>query len=83
MSERSRLVLFLVFLGSFVFWLAALIFYVFPMLVGGIKAGTLDVLMGIVAGLGVGSITQFFIMALTLAWQFYWRKAQEEKPNWK
>lgn len=77
MSQKMRMNLFLVFLGVFALWLAALIFYIFPTLVAHINDGTFDVLMGIVAGIGVGGITQFFIMALTLSWQFYWRKSPE------
>jgi hypothetical protein len=77
MSEKSRLALFLVFLGCFVLWLAALLFYIFPNLITAIKSGMIDAAMGVVAGLGIAGITQFFIMALTLAWQFYWRKAKE------
>lgn len=75
MSERSRLVLFLTFLGAFVLWLGALIFYLFPMLIAHISDGTLDAITGILAGLGVGGITQLFGTLLTLAWQFYWRRS--------
>lgn len=75
MKER----LFYVLLGCFVLWLAAVIFFLVPMVIN--KENTLDPTLQIVTALGVGGITQAFILFLTLSWQFWFRKKSsgEEK----
>ena len=61
-------------MGLFAAWLAALIFYLVPLMIANMAQ--LDGVSGIIAGLGVGGITQVFITLLTLAWQFYFRKKE-------
>ncbi|MCK9601465.1 MAG: hypothetical protein M0R06_20655, partial [Sphaerochaeta sp.] len=70
----NRLILFMALLGLFAAWLAALIFYLIPLMIAHIDA--LDAVTGIIAGMGIGGITQVFITLLTLAWQFYFRKKE-------
>jgi hypothetical protein len=79
MSEKARITLFIVFLGCFMLWLILLVAAVLPVTINAIQNNSLDAVQGLIAGIGIGGITQFFIMALTLSWQFYWRKSKEEK----
>ncbi len=70
MDKKERL--FYVLLAVFVVWLVG----VFG---GGVwvvasDVTKLDPMMTLVAGLSVGVVTEFFIFALTLSWQFWFRK---------
>jgi len=73
MTKDRRVLLYLAMLSLFALWLAAIVFWVFPHAVSNIK--DLDPLMALIAGLGIGGITQFFIQVLILGWQFYYRKS--------
>jgi len=70
MKER----LFYVLLGVFIFWIL--------LLFGGFgyilftDTTKLDPMMTLVAGLSAGLVTEFFIMALTLSWQYWFRKKE-------
>jgi len=66
--------------GSFLLWLAVVLFYVLPLALTMPEG--LDPMMALVAGLGIGGVTQFFIVIGTLIYQFYYRKANaEETPR--
>ena len=79
MIRNFRNLLALVYVGVFLLWLAVICFYILP-LVLAMPEGV-DPMMALVAGLGVGGVTQFFIVVGTLIYQFYFRRAQEgEKP---
>ena len=67
MKER----LFYALLGVFVLWLAVLLFLVMRVIA---NPAVLDPMMTMVAGLSVGAVTEFFIVALTLSWQYFYRK---------
>ena len=75
MDKKERL--FYVLLGVFVMWLLILF--------GGLgwvlftDTTKLDPMLTLVAGLGVGVITEFFLVALTLSWQYWFRKKTPEK----
>ena len=71
MKER----LFYVLLGVFVLWLL-IVFGGFGWILFS-DVVKLDPMMTLVAGLGVGVITEFFLMALTLSWQYWFRKKTE------
>ncbi len=77
-TRDNRLILFLALLGLFAAWLSSLIFYLVPLMIDHLA--DLDAVTGIIAGMGIGGITQVFITLLTLAWQFYFRK-KEAAPN--
>ncbi len=67
----------LVYLGVFILWLAVVCLVLLPMV---LKAPDgLDPMMALVAGLGIGGVTQFFIVVGTLIYQFYFRKANAEE----
>jgi len=72
MKER----LFYVLLGVFTAWLVGLFGGFCWILASDVTK--LDPMMTLVAGLGVGVITEFFIMALTLSWQFWFRKKEPQ-----
>ena len=79
MKFNNRMLLFFVFLGVFVLFLAslaALVFYVIS------NPDKLDPAMTMFAGIGGGLVLEFFLAMLTLSWQFYWRKpSQAEKTD--
>jgi hypothetical protein len=72
----NRFVLFLVMLLVFVLWLAffaTIIIYIIK------NPEKLDTAMGLFTGLGLGAVTGFFTAMLTLSWQFYFRKKEEDR----
>jgi len=79
MYRDRRVALYLVMMVAFVLWLAAIIFWIFPYAVRNIK--DLDPMMGLIAGLGIGGITQFFLQVLLLGWNFYYRKSGPTPTN--
>ena len=72
MKIDKRFVLMLSMLTVFCGWLAVIAFWLLPQL---IASELLDPMMSLIAGLGVGGVTNSFIVLLTLSWQFYFRKA--------
>lgn len=76
MKVDNRFVLLLVMLGIFCGWLAMVAFWFAPMIV---SAEQLDPMMNLIAGLGIGGVTNSFIVLLTLSWQFYFRKKEESE----
>ena len=77
MKDR-RVLLLSVMLFSFMVWLSAL----FVLFIIALKyIDNLNPVLTLLAGLGVGSITQFFILMLTNAWQFFFRKAGKTQPS--
>lgn len=75
MKIDNRFVLLLVMLAIFSSWLALIAFWFVPM----ITAEQLDPMMSLIAGLGIGGVTNSFIVLLTLSWQFYFRKKEESE----
>lgn len=66
------------YLVVFIAWLAAVCFFLLPLILA-VPEG-LDPMLSLVAGLGIGGVTQFFIIVGTLIFQFYFRKAPEGEP---
>jgi len=86
MKVDKRFVLVLVMMAMFCGWVALVAFWFVPMITGvapmifGVDA--LDPMMTMIAGLGIGGVTNFFIVLLTLSWQFYFRKKEKvTKPE--
>jgi Na+/melibiose symporter-like transporter len=70
-TKKERL--FYVLLGVFCIWLAGLggfIYYVLAVL--GLE--NVDPALTLLTGAGAGLITEFFLMALTLSWNYWFRK---------
>ena len=78
MKIDNRFVLLLVMLVMFCGWLCLVAFWFLPLITGPEQ---LDPMMTLMAGLGVGSVTNAFIVLITLSWQFYFRKKQGEQPG--
>lgn len=74
MDKKERL--FYILLAVFVVWLAGL-FGGFGWILAT-DVAKLDPMLTLVAGLGVGVITEFFLVALTLSWQYWFRKKTPE-----
>ena len=68
----ARHYLFLAMLVVFVAWLGVIFGWLLPTALK--KPETIEPMMALVTGLGVGGITQFFILLLKDAWQFFFRK---------
>jgi len=79
MLKNFRDLLVLVFLGVFLAWLGIVCFFLLPAIIN--QPEGLDPMMALVAGLGVGGVTQFLIVIGTLIFQFYFRKSQETTSN--
>ena len=76
--KNFRNLLALVLLGVFCGWLALIAFWLLPM----ITAEQLDPMMSLIAGLGIGGVTNALLVLITLTIQFYFRKANtEETPQ--
>jgi len=73
--KNFRDLLALVYLGVFLSWLAVVCFFLLPTIMG--QPEGLDPMMALIAGLGIGGVTQFLIVVGTLIFQFYFRKAVE------
>ncbi|MBA7695936.1 hypothetical protein ES703_104577 [subsurface metagenome] len=69
-DKKERL--FYILLAVFVVWLIG-VFGGFGWIVAT-DVSKLDPMLTLVAGLSVGVVTEFFILALTLSWQFWFRK---------
>lgn len=61
----------LVIVGVFCGWLVMIGFWFVPM----IATEQLDPMLGLIAGLGVGGVTNALLVLITLVVQFYFRKA--------
>ena len=72
MTQKERL--FFVLLGVFCLWLAGLgTFTWYVLAVVGIS--NVESAISLLAGVfGAGLVTEFFLMALTLSWNYYFRK---------
>jgi len=67
------LVTFLIFCG----WLALVAFWYIPLMAQWLLVGTsADTMMSVVSAFGIGGVTNFFIVILTLELQFYFRKKE-------
>lgn len=69
MKDR-RVTLFLVMLGVFMAWLSGVMLVFWKVF----NSDKLEDGQKLIVALGIGGITQFFILALTLGWQFFFRK---------
>ena len=81
MIKNFRNLLALIYLGVFMLWLGVACFGLLPAIIAMPEG--LDPMLGLVAGLGIGGVTQFFIVVGTLIFQFYFRKkgGGEEAPS--
>ena len=79
MIKNFRNLLALIYLGVFILWLGIVCFFLLPKIVAMPEG--LDPMMALVAGLGIGGVTQFFIVIGTLIFQFYFRKSGEVKVS--
>ena len=77
MTIKERL--FYVLLGVFCVWLSGLSVFVWYVLTR-IGIGNVDPSISLLTGVGAGLITEFFIMALTLSWNYWFRK-QATNPD--
>jgi len=75
MVKNFRNLYALVYLVVLMAWLAVICFYLLPTILAMPEG--LDPMMALVAGLGIGGITQFLIVVGTLVYQFYFRKKVE------
>lgn len=66
----------LVYLLAFAGWLVVVCLVLLPIVLS--QPEGLDPMLSLVAGLGIGGVTQFFIVIGTLIFQFYFRKANTE-----
>jgi hypothetical protein len=67
----------LVYIIVLLAWLAVAILLVAPMILDNPEG--LDPFLALITGLGVGGVTQFFILIGTLIYQFYFRKTPESE----
>lgn len=78
MVKNFRNLLALVMLAIFCGWLALIAFWLLPM----VTTEKLDPMMGLVAGLGIGGVTNALLVLITLIIQFHFRKANvDETPT--
>jgi len=70
----KRHVLFLAMLGVFVAWLGVIFGWLLPTALK--TPENIEPMLLLVTGLGVGGVTQFFILLLKDGWQFYFRKRE-------
>jgi len=70
----KRHILFLAMLGVFVAWLGIIFGWLLPMALK--TPENIEPMLLLVTGLGVGGVTQFFILLLKDGWQFYFRKRE-------
>lgn len=75
MIKNFRNLYALVYLVVLMTWLAVVCFYLLPAILAMPEG--LDPMMALVAGLGIGGVTQFLIVIGTLIYQFYFRKKVE------
>lgn len=71
-NADKRFALFLVMLFVFVAWIGIIFVWLLPIVLE--NPDTIDPMLTLTAGLGVGGISQFFILVLKDGWQFYFRK---------
>ncbi len=75
----NRLLLLLVMLAIFCGWLALVAFWYVPQMAQWLTSGqSIDTFLAVISALGVGGVTQFFIVLITISWQFYFRKKENE-----
>lgn len=72
----NRLCLALVMLVLFFGWLSLAAFWFLPL----VAKGPVDPMMALIAGLGIGGVTNSLIVLITLTWQYYFRKKETTTP---
>ena len=77
--KDKRFALFLIMLVAFVAWIGVIFVWLLPIVLE--NPDTLDPMLTLIAGLGVGGISQFFILVLKDGWQFYYRKKGTAPPE--
>jgi len=73
-AKNFRDALALVYFVVLLLWLAIVCVYILPNIV--IYPDALDPTLALIAGLGIGGVTQFLIVIGTLVFQFYFRKKE-------
>jgi len=71
-QAMNQLRLFYALLGVFAGWLGVIFIYLLPKVIE--KPTIIDPMMALIAGLGVGGVSQFFMLLLKDGWQFFMRK---------
>ena len=79
MLKTFRDILALVYIAVLLLWLALVSFFLLPVVLSA--PDSLDPVLALVAGLGIGGVTQFFIVIGTLIFQFYFRKATSSEST--
>jgi len=75
----NRLLLVLVTLLIFCGWLALVAFWYIPLMAQWLLGGTsVDLMLAVISAFGIGGVTNFFIVILTLELQFYFRKKEAD-----
>ena len=75
MINNFRNLMALTYLVVLLLWLAVVCFFLLPTIIATPEG--LDPMLNLAAGLGIGGVTQFFILIGTLIFQFYFRKKEE------
>jgi H+/Cl- antiporter ClcA len=76
---NHQLKLFFALLGVFAGWLTVIFLYLLPKVIA--QPAIIDPMMGLLAGLGLGAVSQFFMLLLKDGWQFFFRKKPPEKKE--
>jgi len=75
----NQLRLFFTLLGVFAGWLIIIFVYLLPKAIE--KPDIIDPMMALITGLGVGGVSQFFMLLLKDGWQFFMRKKPPTIPS--
>ena len=71
-SIKTQRWLFWGLLSAFIIWLVVIFLYLLPKALE--KPENINPMMALIAGLGVGGVSQFFMLLLKDGWQFFFRK---------
>jgi len=75
---NNQFKLFCALLGTFAAWLAVIFVYLLPKVVE--KPDIINPMMALLSGLGIGAVSQFFMLLLKDGWQFFFRKKPPTTP---
>lgn len=81
MNVQYQAQLLYVLLGLFAGWLALIFLYLLPKVIA--QPDIINPMMALLAGLGLGAVSQFFMLLLKDGWQFFFRKKPPEKKEEK
>jgi hypothetical protein len=78
-KANTQFVLILLMVVLFGGWLAVIFLNLLPQLMK--DPSKIDPMMSLLAGLGIGGISQFFMLLLKDGWQFFFRKKAPLEPT--